>query len=314
MTSPAVILAAHGSHAEPSVNAQVLAWAADLRHRLGASAVVHEQGFEFWSVGDPRSSASAVIAAFHQGAPRFAEVLEGLDAESAVVVPVMTSEGYFAREFLPAELARNGRHAVVRLHQTSSVGTHPGIVDLLHDRVAALAGLLHLSTNTIVVALIGHGTPRHQASRVATESAASALRDRRCCADVVTAYIDDEPPIESVLEAARDGHLIVIPFLIGAGPHAVRDVPRRLGLDFPPDSAGLFQHRCDEHLLFCDAPIGVHPGIIGILEDLARRGLQELAATPFGEVNAGGAAVPADMAAHSASEVALGEGAFLNGP
>jgi sirohydrochlorin cobaltochelatase len=90
MNTTALILAAHGSRHEPSVNDQV-------RTLAGVVAA--------------RGSFDEVAVAFHQGRPPFDSVLDELTAQEIVVVPLMTSEGYYSDVVLPRELAKNRRFA-----------------------------------------------------------------------------------------------------------------------------------------------------------------------------------------------------------
>ena len=99
--SGALVLAAHGSRRDPAANALV---------RRLAQAVRERRLF------------AEVAVAFHQGEPGFDSVLDELEAEAVTVVPVMTSAGHYADVVLPEGLARNRRHAVVRLRVTPPVG------------------------------------------------------------------------------------------------------------------------------------------------------------------------------------------------
>ncbi len=117
MSGGALVLAAHGSRRDPAANALV--------RRL--AQVVRE-----------RRLFDEVAAAFHQGEPGFDAVLDELGSEAVTVVPVMTSAGHYADVVLPEALARNRRHAELRLRLTPPVGSHPGIAPLVARRVSEL--------------------------------------------------------------------------------------------------------------------------------------------------------------------------------
>ena len=112
----AVVLAAHGSRHDPAANARVERQAAALA-KSGA--------------------ADGVVAAFHQGSPGFAEVLDELAAERVLVVPFFTSEGYYTEDVLPRSLRRNRRYPDLRIRQTRPIGVHHGIVEIAARRAAA---------------------------------------------------------------------------------------------------------------------------------------------------------------------------------
>ena len=87
----AVILAAHGSHRDPTANSIVISHAARIR---------------LLQVFDE------VFVAFHQGLPSFTSVLDTISADDVVVVPVMTSDGYYCNKILPNALRTNARFTV----------------------------------------------------------------------------------------------------------------------------------------------------------------------------------------------------------
>ncbi len=274
MTRTALVLAAHGSRHEPAVNAQVRAWAAEVAER---------------------TTFDEVAVAFHQGSPTFSEVLDSLSADDVTVVPVMTSAGYYSDTVLPRELARNRRYLQITVHQTVPVGLHPNIPGLVANRVIALRnsyGLRFLEaecrkirtrcasdgrlpttgdpipSREITLAIVGHGTPRHLASRNSTYSLVDQLRAPREFGEVRAFFLDDDPPIEQLIELATKPGVLVVPFLIAAGPHATRDLPRRIGM--PAREGGApFLDEVGGKRVFFDVPFGAYPAMIDLIIDLA---------------------------------------------
>jgi uroporphyrin-III C-methyltransferase len=254
MTTRALVLAAHGSREEPLVNLQVHSLA---RNLLGSGCF------------------DEVAVAFHRGEPSFSGVLDTIGARHVTVVPFMTSAGHFSRVVLPRELARNARFKDVLIRITEPVGTHPGLVRLVEERGRKVLELRGLTGRETTLALVGHGTRRHPGSRKSTESLARALRERGEFAEVIEAFLDEEPRVESIPGMAGLPHILVIPFLMGAGSHATRDIPRRLGLNLPAGTELPFAASDGKRTLACDRPIGADAGIPGIVLDLAagsRRG------------------------------------------
>lgn len=249
MNRTALVLAAHGSRHEPDVNDRVRVFAGIISARC-------------WF--------DEVAVAFHQGEPGFSQVLDRLSADEIVVVPLMTSEGYYSDVALPRELARNARYATIRVRRTGPVGTHPGMATLVARRFRKILLDHELHARETTLALVGHGTKRHARSRHATWALARELRQRNLCAQVVAAFLDDDPQVESILETANHPSLIVIPFLIGDGQHAAMDIPRRLGFSPGEDAslplAGWIHHRT----VVCDSAVGLDPGIVEVIAELAR--------------------------------------------
>jgi len=244
MSRTALVLAAHGSRLHSTVNAEVRRCAT----RLAASADFNE-----------------VAVAFHQGTPSFAEVLDSLDADDVTVVPFMTSEGYYSRVVLPRELAKNPRFAEKSVRITPPVGTHPAIVDLVARRVRDRRAENDLAASATSVAVVGHGTERHRASRMATLDLCDALRRRGLAAEVLPAFLDEAPGVNTILTRAAAANVVVVPFLIGAGPHATRDIPGALGIGRRDAVSLPVVGSVGDRRVVCDAPVGGDPGIIDIL-------------------------------------------------
>jgi uroporphyrin-III C-methyltransferase len=243
----ALVLAAHGSRRDPEANALVRRLAQTVRGR---------RPFD------------EVAVAFHQGEPGFDRVLDELRSDEITVVPVMTSAGYYSDVVLPAGLARNRRFAEVRLRCTPPVGAHPGLAALVARRVGEVLRAHSLARTATSLVLVGHGTPRHAASRDTTLALADVLRRRRLAGEVRAGFLDDDPPVAGIVRGAALEQVLVVPFLIGGGTHALADLPAALGLpagEIP--LAGVVQGR----RVLLDAAVGALPGIADLVVDLARR-------------------------------------------
>jgi uroporphyrin-III C-methyltransferase len=244
--SRALVLAAHGSRRDPAANTLV---------RRLAEAVRGRRLFD------------EVAVAFVQGEPRFDTVLDELSADEVTVVPLLTSGGHYADVVLPKALARNRRFAELRLRQTPPVGTHSGIAPLVARRVTELLRDEGIARHSASLAIVGHGTPRHRESRTSALQLADTLRRRRVAGEVLTAFIDDDPPVSALLESVTLPHLVVVPFFVGGGSHVGEDIPRLLQQgesSLPTPDSGL-------PTVVIDQPIGTYPGLVDIIIDLARR-------------------------------------------
>jgi uroporphyrin-III C-methyltransferase len=256
----ALVLAAHGSQAHPTINQRIIA----LATRLESS-----------------NAFGRVSAAFHQGEPVFSIVLDELSAEHVIVVPVMTSRGYYSNVVLPRELARNACHDRIRLQITEPIGTHPAMRELVARRTMDLLATHQLAPDQTTLAIVGHGAPRHPLSRQSTEDLAHDLRGRALCAHVLTAFLDEQPSVESLPARTANENLVVIPFLIIAGPHALQDLSARLGINggtaVYTDIVGHLRedgiqsrHAAIGNLnIICDQPIGIDPGLEDVIARIA---------------------------------------------
>ena len=251
MSDFVLIIAAHGSNNDASVNARVH----DLAVRSAALS-----GF------------SRGLSAFHQGAPAFSSVLDESDSEYAVVVPLMTSGGFYCETVLPREIVKNQRYGHMMVHKTRPVGTHPAMIPLIEARAVRLLAEHGVSPGDTSLALIGHGTEHHAQSRVATEVLARAMQERDRFTQVITAFLDEEPPVESIAERVTAQHLVVEPFLISDAYHALVDVPRRLGLTPATASNERVVGQVGKRLVICDTAVGTDDAILGVIIALAVHG------------------------------------------
>lgn len=261
MTRGGLVLAAHGSNEQPQVNHQIEQLADDIRER-GLFA--------------------EVAVAFHQGTPQFANVLDRMHTSKVTVVPVMAADGYYARTVLPQELSKNRRFPDVDVSITPAVGTHRDMSSIACKRLKLLLTQFSISDANLRVAIVGHGTSRHPRSRETTLQLVQMLTAEMRIPNVSAVFLDDEPPIESLLDADQSGvsaDLVVLPFLISPGPHMIQDVPRRLGMTSGDVIALPASVRVGGRRIVCDQPIGMDPAMVDVIVDLAmtcarRKGLR----------------------------------------
>lgn len=238
----AILLAAHGARRDPAANARVGELAAALR---------------------ARRAADEVVAAFHQGEPGFTTALDRLTAERVLVLPLFTSEGYYTEQVLPRALAQSARFQELTLRQAPPIGVHPELAALVAARIRAVAMTEQLDRAETSVLLVGHGTPRNPTSRLATLRLAESLSSRGDAEEVVCGFLDDEPSIETAIARVRNRAVVVVPFLIGGGSHALEDLPRRLGIAANGNAA-------DGRRIVLDIPVGGYDGLETLLLEIAR--------------------------------------------
>ncbi len=244
MSTFALIVAAHGSDADPSVNRRVQGLATQ------AAALA---GFD------------AGMAAFHQGSPRFAQALDLSETDHAVVVPLMTSDGYYCATVLPHELIKNRRYDRMMVHKTPPVGTHPSMVSLVESRARRLLTEYGVAPQDTALAIVGHGTRRYVRSRAATEALASALERRGGFHQVITAFLDDEPGIVSIRDRTTAHNVVVEPFFISDAHHVTVDVPRQLGFDQGGSVRSATIRHEGEGFVLCDTAVGIDEAMLGVV-------------------------------------------------
>jgi sirohydrochlorin cobaltochelatase len=233
-----VILAAHGSTADEQANQPLF----ELAKSIAATGIF-----------------SVVTPAFLNGEPNLTNVLDRLPQGDAVIVPVMSSDGYYVQEIFPRKFSENPCLSKFRIFMSPSIGLHPEIPSLAADRVETLMNLLGMSQHETTVIVVGHGTRRNPESEKTTYRLVERLQELIPDHEVGIAFIDQDPSIPSVIANTHRPHLLVIPFFIARGPHVTVDVPEAFGLPTGPEIEFPLVDLVGSRLIVCDLPVGMYP-------------------------------------------------------
>lgn len=173
-----------------------------------------------------------VQCAFWKEEPGFREVMHMLDATEVFVVPNFISEGYFTRDVLPRELELTGpvtRHGGRTIRYCDPVGIHHSMTKLLLKRAAEIAPGVPRSQISLVI--VGHGTSLNENSTAAIKSQVELIRHSDAgFAEVVDAYMEEEPLVAKWDELTTAPNVVVVPFFIADGLHSYEDIPVLLGI------------------------------------------------------------------------------------
>ena len=142
-----LILAAHGSQCGRAAKAL----------KLMASRLAKQDLFE------------QVLTTYHQGQPKFSQILEMISGNSAVVVPVFLSEGYYSKQVLPQQLRQAQGLASMKIWITPVVGTDFRLQKALLKRVEKIMQRFRWTPERTTVVVLGHGTPRSKSSILTTQ-------------------------------------------------------------------------------------------------------------------------------------------------
>lgn len=258
--SCSLVLAAHGSVTTPCANKPLY----DLAARAEASGIF-----------------SSVTPAFLYGDPQISNVLDRLPpGGDVVIVPVMTSEGYYSQRVFPKKLAENKSLDQHRLFISTALGMHPKVPAMVADRIEKMLGRLPAEPQDFTVVFVGHGTTRNKKSGRATMELAAAVQGRLASnADERPTFrvaFLDQPPAASVAAArVKTPHTLVVPYLVSRGPHTTVDVPEAFGLPTGPTiKYPLVETFVDEvsqaeRLCICDTPVGMYAGMSELVLELA---------------------------------------------
>jgi len=255
-----LVLAAHGSVTTPCANKPLY----DLAEKAEASGIF-----------------SNVTPAFLYGDPQISNVLDRLPpGGDVIVVPVMTSEGYYSQRVFPRKLAENKSLDQHRVFISTALGMHPKVPGMVAARIQKMLGLLPAEPDEFTVIFVGHGTTRNKTSGRATMDLAAAVQGRLSPeADqrptIRVAFLDQPPTAPIAAARVRTPHTLVVPYLVSRGPHTTVDVPEAFGLpsgpsiEYPLTETFRDEVSGTERLCICDTPVGMYAGMSELVLELA---------------------------------------------
>jgi sirohydrochlorin cobaltochelatase len=178
-----------------------------------------------------------VREAFWKQEPQIKAVLEEITAPRIFIVPLFVSEGYFSAQIIPRELGfaeqsvRQGPGGTQ--YYCKPVGSHDSMTGVILARAKGVIDQFPFprapkpKDTTLFIA--GHGTQRNTNSRKAIERQTELIRNMDIYAGVHDIYMEETPRIADCYHLAQTKSLVVVPFFISDGLHAVEDIPVLLG-------------------------------------------------------------------------------------
>jgi sirohydrochlorin cobaltochelatase len=125
------------------------------------------------------------------------------------------------------------------------------------------------------VVLIGHGSTVNARSSEPVFAQAAELRRRACFAAVHEAFWKQEPQIRTVLAAASEARLFLVPLFISEGYFSEGVIPEALGFShLTEEPASRVQRKNEQKLIYCKA-IGTHPRMTDVLLARAREVVEQ---------------------------------------
>jgi sirohydrochlorin cobaltochelatase len=180
-----------------------------------------------------------VRAAFWKQEPHIKKVLAELAAPRVFIVPFFISEGYFSTEIIPQELGFTFPDNLKLKTQNSElfychpIGSHNLMTTVILARAKEVVEKFPFprapkpADTTLLIA--GHGTGRNANSRQAVERQVELIRALKLYAEVAAVFMEEAPFIKGCAALAKTRHIVVVPFFISDGLHAVEDIPVLLG-------------------------------------------------------------------------------------
>jgi sirohydrochlorin cobaltochelatase len=250
----ALIIVGHGSTVNPDSSAPTFEHAEEIVRR-GVFGEVH--------------------CAFWKEEPSLRQVLHMVDRDDIYVVPNFISEGYFTRTVIPRELELTGaltERAGRTIKYCEPVGNHARMTELLLHRAQQIApGVPPEETSLFIV---GHGTDLNENSAVAAKREVERIAALGLYAEVLNAYMEEEPLISKWDVYAKCPNVVVVPFFISDGLHSYEDIPVLLGIAESSPGAATANHKevfrrnpyrlCGRTLFYASA-IGTEPSLADLL-------------------------------------------------
>lgn len=214
----ALVLLGHGTTLNDQSAAPVRQHAAELRRR----GIFREVREAFW-----------------KQEPQILNVLEGITAPRVVIVPFFISEGYFSWDVIPKAVGLTCPQNRTRLSRHSAifyarpVGSHDLMTTVILARAKAVMEsfpfprLPKNSDTTLLIA--GHGTGRNANSRKSVERQVELIRSLNIFPEVGAVFMEEAPFIKGCPATVKTRNIVVVPFFISDGLHAVEDIPVLLG-------------------------------------------------------------------------------------
>ncbi|MFT5302223.1 MAG: sirohydrochlorin cobaltochelatase [Mariniblastus sp.] len=266
-----LILAAHGSLAAPDSNQPLY----DLAKSV--AALIQSQ--------PTLANFSKVTPAFLNGTPEMGHVLEQLPAGDVIVVPVMTSDGYYVKK-LPGIFSGNLNATDYKIQITPVAGVHDTIPTMIAARIRQQLESYDLLPADTTVVVVGHGTRRNPTSGESTFALTRALESLISDLKFETAFLDQDPTVDELASTITTRHTLVVPFLISRGPHSTVDVPTAFRLPAGPEVTFPIVGSTPKGKCICDLPVGMYPEIADVCLNLAldaKQQIEQQQALPTGE-------------------------------
>ena len=250
MSTEALVLVGHGSHLNPDSAKPVF----DHADRVREATAFDE-----------------VVEAFWKEEPALGEVLRTVESDTAYVVPLFMSEGYFTDWVLPRELRLTDERTLgvdTEVRYAPPVGTHGAMTDVIVERAESITGDPDVGPG-VGLAVVGHGTERHEKSGNATHRHAERVRNLDRFDDVRALFMDQQPDVGDVTAYVDAEDIVVVPLFVADGYHTREDIPEDLGLTDDARSGFPVPANVDGRRIWYAGAVGTEPHLAAVVLERA---------------------------------------------
>jgi len=140
------------------------------------------------------------------------------------VLPLLMSDGYYARQEIPQRLGL-GEAGAPEIAIEPPLGLHPGLAELVAGQAAATLQQSGFDAARATLLLVAHGSTKSETSAAASRHLATAIQARRQFARVDVAFLEEPPFLAEQLQSLAPP-LCAFGLFVGDGMHAGDDLPR----------------------------------------------------------------------------------------
>jgi sirohydrochlorin cobaltochelatase len=184
-----------------------------------------------------RNLFAEVREAFWKQEPQIKQVLAEITAPRTFIVTLFISEGYFSAQIIPQELGFGDKPSMQTppgiQYYCPAVGSHDSMTGVILVRAREVVQKHPFprapKPADLTLFVAGHGTERNANSRKAIERQVELIRAMNLYAGVHAIFMEETPRIAECYALAGTRHIVVVPFFISDGLHAVEDIPVLLG-------------------------------------------------------------------------------------
>lgn len=218
---------------------------------------------------------AAVTCGFLKQAPRLEDVLAGIQTPNISVVPMLSGHGYITDSLIPEALGVVAGH--IKVHLCDPLGCHLGVANIMAQRAQSVIAAQNFKPDQASILIAAHGNSTNPQNSDQAKDLASRIE--ALCGGVPTraAFIEEHPYIGDWHATTTVDNLIVLPFLIGGGPHEAKDIPAMLGLDHTDPAFDILSDhtpfigplKAHGRTIWCCRALGFEPALGDLIVDLA---------------------------------------------
>jgi sirohydrochlorin ferrochelatase len=173
-----------------------------------------------------RGGFAAVGVGYIRGEPAFEQVAAELEPERLRVLPLLMSDGYYARTVIPKRLGFGEEGAPEMIFETP-LGLNPALPGLIRRAAVETLEKAGVEPSDACLLLAAHGSSKSSASAEAARSLAASAAASGDFRQTAVAFLEEPPFLKEQLGSLA-GPLCVFGLFVGEGMHGGEDLPRAI--------------------------------------------------------------------------------------